>query len=384
MPFASALSVHPVAATAVGEAAGQVLETLGPAPDLVALFVTPHHGGALEDVARAVRAILQPTVLFGCAAVSVLGVRHEVEDEPGVSLWAARFADGNGEGNGDRNGERQVAPARFPGTGPEPPFDPSALLLVGDPYSFDAEALYETLAGAYPGLPVIGGNASAAFGPGGNRLVLDDLVTTDGAVGAFLGPGAHVTTVVSQGCRPIGNPYVVTKSERNVIYELAGRPALERLLEMARSGAVPEEDVRLINQGLHLGQVIDEHKDTFGPGDFLVRNVLGADQEVGAVAVGAEVELGQTVQFHVRDARTADEDLRLSLDGHGDANGALLFTCNGRGRRLFGQPDHDAEVFDERVGAPVAGFFAAGEFGPVGGRNFVHGFTASMALFSDR
>jgi len=373
MPFASALSVHPVPAIAVGEAAGQVLEALGPEPDLVALFVTPHHGGALEDVASAVRSILQPRTLFGCAAVSVLGVRQEVEDEPGISVWAARF--------GDR---AQVAPARFPDPAAgEPPFEPSALLLVGDPYSFAPDALFETLAGAHPGLPIIGGNASAAFGPGGNRLVLDGTVTTNGAVGAFLGPGVHVTTVVSQGCRPIGNPYVVTKSERNVIYELAGRPALERLLEMARSGVVPEEDVRLINQGLHLGQVIDEHKDRFESGDFLVRNVLGADQEVGAIAVGAEVELGQTVQFHVRDARTADEDLRVALDGHGAAGGGLLFTCNGRGRRLFGQPDHDAEVFDERVGAPVAGFFAAGEFGPVGGRNFVHGFTASMALFSD-
>jgi small ligand-binding sensory domain FIST len=380
MPFASALSVHPVTATAVGEAAGQLLESIGPEPDLVAVFVTPHHGGALEDVSAAVRAILQPGVLFGCAAVSVLGVRREVEDEPGITMWAGRFGPAGSPGHPGQVG--QVAPARFLDAATPvapPPFDPAALLLVADPFTFDGDAFFEQ----WPDLPVIGGNASAAHGPGGNRLALDGSVTTNGAVGAFLGPGVPLTTVVSQGCRPIGHPYTVTKAERNVIYELGGRPALDRLLEMARSGAVAEEDVRLINSGLHIGQVIDEHKATFEAGDFLVRNVLGADQSVGAIAVGAEVEVGQTVQFHVRDARTADDDLRVALDGRGDAAGALLFTCNGRGRRLFGQPDHDAEVFDEEVGAPVAGFFAAGEFGPVGGRNFVHGFTASIALFHD-
>ncbi|MDQ1436847.1 MAG: hypothetical protein QOK43_476 [Acidimicrobiaceae bacterium] len=368
MPYASALSIHPVTATAVGEAAGQLLEDLGPNPDLVAVFVTPHHAGALEDAAAAVRAIVQPTVLLGCAAVSVLGVRHEAEDEPGVSLWAGRF--------GPVRGFRNALPDDLP-------FAPQAVVLLADPFSFDVDAFHDEVHARWPGLPVVGGNASAARGPGGNRLVLDDVVTTDGAVGAFIGPGPSIEAVVSQGCRPIGRPYVVTKAERNVVYELAGRPAMERLVEMASGGVIPEEDVRLINSGLHLGTVIDEHKDRFDRGDFLVRNVIGADREIGAIAVGAEMEVGSTVQFHVRDAATADEDLHAALDGRGDADGALLFTCNGRGRWLFGEPNHDALVFDEEVGGPVAGFFAAGEFGPVGGRNFVHGFTASVALFTD-
>lgn len=365
MPFSAALSTHPVTATAVGEAAGQVLEELGPNPDLVALFVTPHHAGALEDAARALRALLEPTALFGCAAVSVLGQRHEAEDEPGISVWAGRFGP-----------VRAVRLTAASAALPELPFAPQALLLVADPFSFDPTALGD-------GVPVIGGNASAARGPGGNRLVLDDAVYTDGAVGVFVGPGALVEPVVSQGCRPIGNPYVVTKAERNIVYELAGKPALERLVEMVTGGAIPEDDARLINSGLHLGTVIDEHKDRFERGDFLIRNVLGADREIGAIAVGDEVEVGSTVQFHVRDAASADEDLHAALAGHGDADAALLFTCNGRGRRLFGVPHHDAEVFDEEVGAPVAGFFAAGEFGPVGGRNFLHGFTTSVALFRD-
>ena len=370
MPYASALSVHPVTATAVGEAAGQVLEDLGPNPDLAAVFVTPHHAGALEDAAAAVRAVLEPSVLIGCAAVSVVGVRHEAEDEPGVVLWAGRFGPVRGF---------SLGPAGLP---EDVPFEPQALVLLADPFSFDVEAFYEGVEARWPGLPVVGGNASAARGPGGNRLVLDSAVSTQGAVGALIGPGARVEVVVSQGCRPIGSPYVVTKAERNIVYELGGMPALERLIAMARDG-MPEEDVRLINQGLHLGAVVDEHKVDFERGDFLVRNVLGADKEVGAIAVGDVVEVGSTVQFHVRDAATAHEDLHDALAGRGEADGALMFTCNGRGKRLFGVPDHDAAVFDEQVGAPVAGFFAAGEFGPVGRRNFVHGFTASIALFHD-
>jgi small ligand-binding sensory domain FIST len=263
------------------------------------------------------------------------------------------------------------------------PFEPQALLLLGDPYTFRVEALFDRLAGRGDGLPVLGGMASAALGPGGNRLALDDRIHTTGAVGALIGPGVELSTVVSQGCRPIGRPLVVTKSERNIVYELAGQPALERLLEMVRDG-MPERDIQLINQGLHLGLVIDEHKADFGRGDFLVRNVIGADQSNGAIAVGDAVDLGTTVQFHVRDAASADEDLHQLLVPR-KADGALLFTCNGRGSRLFATPNHDASVVDEELGdPPVAGFFAAGELGPVGGRNFMHGFTASLGLFREK
>ncbi|MDP9386920.1 MAG: FIST C-terminal domain-containing protein [Actinomycetota bacterium] len=379
MPFAAALSQHPVPAAAVGEVAGQVLDRLGVAPDLALLFVTPPHGGALEDAANAVADILRPGTLLGCAAVSVVGTGKEVEQEPAVSLWAARFG--------------PVLPVRldalrtgggFATTGwpDEVPFEPSALVLLADPFSFPVEALYAELGERYPGLRVVGGNASAAVGPGGNRLVLDRRVHTSGAVGALLGPGVEVETVVSQGCRPIGRPYIVTRAERNVVYELGGAPALERLLAMTAED-MSEEDIDLIDQGLHLGQVIDEHKLDFERGDFLVRNVLGADEATGAVAVGDVVDVGATVQFHVRDAATADEDLQHLLTGR-RADAALMFTCNGRGIRLFGTADHDAGVLDDKLGVPAAGFFAAGEFGPVGGRNFVHGFTASIALLRER
>lgn len=377
MPFAAALSQHPVLATAVGEVAGEVLERLGPAPDLALLFVTPPHAGALEDAAAALGEILRPGTLLGCAAVSVVGTAKEVERQAAVSLWAGRFG--------------PVAPVRLTavptsegvlldGWPDAVDFEPSALVLLADPFSFPVDALYADLASRHPGLRVIGGNASAAAGPGGNRLVLDSAVHTAGAVGALVGPGVEIDTVVSQGCRPIGRPYIVTRSERNYVLELAGTSALARLMEMTEG--MSEAEIDLIDHGLHLGQVIDERKLDYERGDFLVRNVLGADQANGAIAVNDHVPVGATVQFHVRDAASADEDLRHLLSDR-QADGALVFTCNGRGRHLFKTPDHDAGVLAERVGSPAAGFFAAGEFGPVGGRNFVHGFTASIALFRD-
>ena len=378
MPFAAALSEHPVPATAVGEVAGQVLEQLGPAPDLAVLFVTPPHAGALEDAAAALHDILRPGTLLGCAAVSVVGTRREVERTPAVSLWAGRF----GPAAAVRlTATRTLDGVSFDGWPDDVGFEPSTLLLLADPFSFPVPALYADLAVRHPGIRVVGGNASAAVGPGGNRLVLDGTVHLSGAVGALLGPGVDIDTVVSQGCRPIGRPYIVTRADATYVYEMAGSPPLERLVEMSADG-MPESDIDLIDQGLHLGQVIDERKLDFERGDFLVRSVLGADQTNGAIAVDDAVPVGATVQFHVRDAATADEDLRQMLTGR-QADGALVFTCNGRGVHLFGAPDHDAQVLDDRLGVPAAGFFAAGEFGPVGGSNFVHSYTASIALFRD-
>jgi small ligand-binding sensory domain FIST len=374
--FASALSEHPITSQAIGEVVGQVLDQMEPEPDLALLFVTPGHAGALEDAARTVQALLRPRTLLGAAAESVVGTGREVEGGPAVSLWASRVG--------------QARPLRLEAMGPEGPVlgwpedaegGPGMVVLVADPFSFPAEVFFSTLAEDHPGLEVVGGMASAAARPGGNRLVLDGEVVAGGAVGALLPGEVAVEAVVSQGCRPIGHPLVVTSAAGNILYELAGEPPLQRLATLAKS-TLTEEEVDLINQGgLHLGRVVDEHRAGFGVGDFLVRNVLGADRTVGAIAVNDRVETGTTVQFHLRDAEAADQDLRRLLAGR-QARSALLFTCNGRGTRLFGKPHHDAGVLSEVLGpVPVAGFFAAGEFGPVAGRNFVHGFTASMALF---
>jgi small ligand-binding sensory domain FIST len=383
MPFAAAMSEHPVTAYAVGEAAGQVLEALGPYPDLVVLFLTPPHGGALEDAAAAVRDVLQPSVLIGCVSESIVGTAREVEAEAAVSLWAGRFGPVAGLRITASEGIDGVV---FDGIPADPAFEPRAVLLLADPFTFPTEDFLAALAVRHPGLPVIGGMASGARGPGGSRLALDDRVLVDGAVGALIGPGARIETIVSQGCRPIGSPYVVTSGEGQFIRELAGKPALSRLDEVATTLA--PDDISLINRtGLHLGRVINEHKATFDRGDFLVRNVLGGDRERGAIAVNDVLEVGTTVQFHVRDANSAHEDLHQLLADRAGADtpdGALLFTCNGRGRHLFGLPDHDAGLIADLLGpVPTSGMFSAGELGPVGGRNFLHGFTASIALFRD-
>ncbi len=375
--YAFGLSEHPMPTQAVGEAVGQVLEGLSDErPDLVVLFCSPHHIGAFEDVASSVKGLLDPSVLLGGTAGAVIGGGREVEESPAVSLFAARLP------------ETLLTPVRLEVVqtpdGPSlvgwPDHPDGTMLLFADPFTFPADAFLDRVNEDLPKLQVIGGLASAAMQPGGNRLVVDDEITDSGAVGAVLAGGVEIRTVVSQGCRPVGKPYVVTRSDRNFILELGGKPALERLQETAT--AASDEERELMRRGLQIGCVVDETRLEFSRGDFLVRGVVGADQRSGAIAVGDTVEVGRTVQFQVRDADSADEDLRDLLTS-ADAAAALLFTCNGRGQRLFGEADHDAGVVDQLLGPlPLAGCFCAGELGPVGARNFLHGFTASLALFT--
>jgi small ligand-binding sensory domain FIST len=378
--FASALSQHPIAANAVGEAAGEILERLdGEGCDLAVCFASTHHVGAFEDIGPALRNILEPRVLVGGTAVAVAGGPHEIEENPALTVFAARL---DGATLTPVTLRVQETPDGAALTGwPSLDRSPASLLLFADPFTFPVDAFLQRVNRDLPGLQIIGGLASSAGSPGGNRLVLDDRVVDEGAVGVFVdGGGIEVRTLVSQGCRPIGRPYVVTRGEQNLIEELGGKPAIERLQELADGAS--EEERELLRGGLHMGLVVDEHKAEFSRGDFLVRNLLGADESSGALAVGEQVSVGQTVQFHVRDAGAADEDLREMLTGV-DAEAALLFTCNGRGRHLFTVPDHDAGMVENLLGPiPLAGAFCAGEIGPVGGRNFLHGFTASLALFA--
>lgn len=380
MPFAAALSEHPEASQAAGEVIGEVAERLGGSPpDLAVLFVTPPHGQSFPAVARAVRELLQPTCLLGATAVAVVGGSREVEEQPAITLWAAA---GIGEVVPTRLDAVHTATGVIVSGFPSIPDDGDrVMLLLPDPFTFPADAFLQHLSENRPGLTAIGGLASAARGPGGNTLVLDDRLYDDGAVGVILPPGVAVSTVVSQGCRPVGRPYTVTRAEGHLLQELGGQPALQRLQDLA--GELPAADRQLLSQGVHLGRVIDEHKLDFERGDFLIRGVMGAEQATGALAVGDELEVGATVQFQVRDAESADEDLRALLSGR-SAEAALVFTCNGRGVNLFGVPDHDAAIVSELTGSSaVSGMFCAGEVGPVGGKTFLHGFTASVALFRE-
>ena len=363
---------------AVGAAREAAAELAGERPDLAFLFFSPQHLERAAEAAEAVREELRPRHLLGCVSEGVLGGGREVEEGPAVALWAGVLPEGEIEcfhAEAHRT-EEGVAVEGFPDTD-----DPALVTLLIDPYSFPAQSLLDRLNAERPGLPLVGGIATGAGGSGAQALILDEEVFDRGAAGAVLS-GVRVTTVVSQGCAPIGHEAVITSAEGNIVLELAGQPALERLRrELAR---LPRERQLLAAQGLLTGLVIDENQPEYERGDFLIRGLLGADEETGALLLGEQVRVGQTLRFHVRDAASADEDLREALAGLGEprAAGALLFTCNGRGTRMFPAPDHDARVVSEALGSPaLAGFFCGGEIGPVGGRAFLHGFTATLAVF---
>ena len=221
--------------------------------------------------------------------------------------------------------------------------------------------------------------------PGQTVLIHGRNAVAGGAVGVHLRGRQPCRVVVSQGCRPIGRPLVVTRGHENVIEQVSGQSPLDYLKGLYDE--LPALDQQLFQKGLHIGLAMSEYREGFGRGDYLVRNLYGIDRESGALILTDRVRVGQTVQFQLRDADTADDDLRTllraDLAANGPAAGALLFTCNGRGSRMFQMPDHDARVLADELGpVPTAGFFAAGELGPVGGTNFIHGFTASVVLFS--
>ena len=370
---------------AATRAVAQARDALGDAsPSLAVLFASAHFLASAEALVAAIAEQAGPLPLIGCVGESVAGGAHEVESEPAVSLWLG--ADLGPVETFAMDYIRTPSGGAYGGY--RFPREPHGVhLLICDPFSFPADGLLAHLNEQLPGTVVMGGMASAAARPGQSRLFLDDRVLTSGAVGVHL-PNAEVHPLVAQGCRPVGDAYIITRADGSVIHELGGRPPLVRLREMAE--AMSSRDQELLAQGLQLGVVIDEYRAEPGQGDFLIRGLVGADPDSGAIAVGDDIQIGQTVQFHVRDAASADEDLRRALERESAAlggrrpAGALLFTCNGRGSRLFDQPDHDAGLIASTLGdIPMAGFFCAGELGPVGGQNFLHTFTASIALFPD-
>lgn len=379
--IATGLSAAPAAEDAAVAAVRQVRAALGGTPpELVFLFLSASHLAEVEIAAAVVREELDAGALLGCVAEGVVGGARELEGGPGLALWAgalpgARIETFHLEAIPAEEG---LAVSGFP----EFDEEPSLVTMLVDPFTFPAGSFLRLLNEEHAGLPVVGGIAAGAGSPGAQVLIVDDEHHADGVVGAAVS-GIPVRTIVSQGCAPIGRDAVVTSAEGNVVFELAGEPALERL--KADLGSLPPQRLQQAANGLLVGLVIDENRSEYGRGDYLVRALLGADEDSGAIAVGDEVRVGQTLRFHVRDAASADEDLRVSLaEGLAGetATGALLFTCNGRGSHMFDEPHHDARAVAEAVGSPsLAGFFCGGEIGPVGGRAFLHGFTATTAVF---
>src|SRR5215208_2568496 len=354
--IASALSTAPAAEDAALEAVRDVEAALGGAePDLAYLFLSPSHLDEVEIAAALVRERLRPARLLGCVAEGVVGGRRELESGAGLSLWAGALPGARV----DTFHLEAVAAEEGVAVAGVPDFDDPALVtMLVDPFTFPAGGFLRLLNEEHEGLPLVGGIAAGAGAPGSQVLIVDDATHASGVVGATVSD-VPVRTIVSQGCAPIGRDAVVTRAEENVVFELAGEPALERL--KADLGSLPPERLRLAANGLLVGIVIDENRAEYRRGDYLVRALLGAD------------------------ADSADEDLRESLAGGlaGEtAAGALLFTCNGRGTHMFSEPDHDARAVSDAVGSSaLAGFFCGGEIGPVGGRAFLHGFTATAAVF---
>ena len=385
--FASALSTRSHGDEALREVCDAALAQLGGSPDLAILFFSHHFAPLADSLAAEACKALSTERLLGCSGESIVGVGREVEGRPAMSLWLARLP-GASLWPMHLSFERSAEGGAIVGWPDDLPLTwPSgaALIALGDPFTFPAELLLDLVNEDQPGTVVVGGMASGAQSPGQTRLLLGPESHDEGAVAVLLAGAVKVRTVVSQGCRPIGRHFVVTRAERNVIHELGGRPALDQLKEI--HAELPTSEQAMMQHGLHLGRVVSEYQDRFEQGDFLVRNVIGIDNDSGAIAVADIFRAGQTVQFHIRDHHSADQELHTLLERAGRQSAAppaaaLLFTCNGRGTRLFPQPHHDAQAVQNTLGdIPLAGFFAQGEMGPVGNRNFLHGFTASLALF---
>lgn len=370
---------------AAAEATSQALAGLGGAPcDLCVMFAGPPYLDDAESLLGIVRAGLAPGALIGCGAGGVAGGGREVEGGGGLAVWALSAPDAK---IGARHLITRPADGAIALGGLPDDADDygESMIVLAEPTGFSAEALLIHVNDVRPGMPVLGGLASAARpGTGAGCLFIDDEVVDNGAAVVSLS-GIEVLPCVAQGARPVGPEMTVTEAEANVIAELASQPALERLKQVI--GELDAEERELATEGLLLGIVIDENQPSYERGDFLVRPVVGVDPARGAVAIGDRVRVGQTVRLHVRDADSAGLDLAEALDarveavGSAGAAGSLLFTCNGRGANMFGRPDHDAGLVADAFGAPSAGFFCAGEIGPVGGRNFLHGFTATIAVF---
>jgi len=388
--FASAISTQASGRAAATEAVDAVRTALaGARPDLVVVFATPGLMADAGGIASIIGAGLAPMHVLGCTAEAVIGSGREVEDGPALSLWAAVLPHARIESFALEAGEAPDGglvmlgwpPALDPAAPPDLASD-DAVILLADPFTFPPDALAGP-DGAGMARTVVGGMASGGHGPGGHHLILNQRVMSSGAVGVGI---TGVTAVVSQGCRPVGPEMTITDGGQGIIRELAGRPALARLREVM--DGLTDDDRRLVEHGVLAGVVIDENRPEYEQGDFLIRGIVGGDPDSGAIAVGEHVRIGQVMRLQVRDHESAHADLHAALQAaRGEmphpAGGALVFSCNGRGTHMFPTPHHDATAVQDVLGdIPVGGLFCNGEIGPVCGRTHMHGFTATMALFT--
>ncbi|MBX3396324.1 MAG: FIST C-terminal domain-containing protein [Phycisphaerae bacterium] len=387
MKFKSSLSTNSNFADAVSEVCDAVT---GVKPDLALLFVSPHFEDECDEILSGVLERTNARNLIGCTGDGIIGNGREVEQAPAIALWTAELshtrimpfvldADDLNQFDEDEHWTDRVCAV---------PDEKPGFVILPEPFTIGARIEYalQQIDRIFPGSPVVGGLASAGQKPGENRLFLNDQVLRQGLAGVSISGPVVIESIVSQGCRPIGEPLVITRAEQNVIQELRGRPAMEVLQSIFRT-ANPEDQALMQAGGIHIGSAIDAERGNEAH-EFLIRNLMGVVENTG-IAVATLVRPGQMIQFHVRDSKSADSEMKSLIRQRVEQmktppRGGLLFTCNGRGSRMFGVPNHDINVVNEAApNCEIAGFFAAGEIGPVGDRTFIHGFTSSLILFRE-
>ncbi|OGX29642.1 MAG: hypothetical protein A3B78_02485 [Omnitrophica WOR_2 bacterium RIFCSPHIGHO2_02_FULL_67_20] len=389
MRFTSGISDAVTAREAADDACRQVAAQLsGGSCDLACLFVSPAYRATWPDLLAFIHERLRPRTLIGCSGSGIIGGAQEFEWVPAVSILAAHLPE-------VRLFPFAVTPKELADSSPggfwvdkigASPEARTAFVLLADPYTCQTPKLIAELNATYRARPIIGGLVSGGTSPGEHLLFLNTTVHRDGAVGVAMAGNITMDTVVSQGCRPVGRPYVVTKAEEQAVLELGGRQALAVLHDVL--SALSPGDRQLAQRGsIFAGVAMSEMRQRFGSGDFLIRNIVGIDPELGALAIAEGAEVGQTIQFQLRDPATSRQELRRLLQQQLTPHplppaGCLLFNCAGRGKSLYGAAHQDVRLIQTVSGKlPIGGLFCNGEIGPAHGTNFLHGYTASLALF---
>lgn len=372
MYVASVLSSLSNVDDAVDDAAARLEAQLGDHPDVLFVFASPRLRGRLRDVPRRASARLGSPLVCGCSGDGVLAEGVERERVPALAMMGIKLPDG-----ARAQPLRAEAGAREINVGARS----TGVVMLADPLSADVEAILRRFDASYRGVTMVGALASGAKSRGEHTLFLEGWTFHDGAVGVAFHGTLGIEAVVAQGCRPIGEPMIVTRADGPRILALdRGRP-LDVLREL--HATLGNEDRKLMRRSLLCGVQMRDSQIEYRPGDFLVREIVGIDEERGALVIAADLHGYPVVQLHVRDRRASAEDLHNALRrcDASDVQGALLFSCVGRGTQLYGEPDHDSRAVADHFGPlPLAGFFGNGEIGPVQGTTYVHGHTSAFGL----
>ena len=381
---------------ALVELCGKVKEELGDKPvNLLLGFVAINFKEYFELVPEIIQKEISPDTFIGCSAGGLIGGGLEIEHKPSIVLTAAYLP--GVEVNSFYLQDKELPDlddsqeSWYNLVGVTPLKEPSFIMLP-EPFSFNTDVLIKGLDFAFPNSVKVGGLASGAMNALENGLFLNDKVYGSGLVGVSLDGNVIVDSVVAQGCKPVGDKFVITKCNKSILFELDGEPAVMALKRVIDK--LSETEKELIKDSVFLGIVMNEMKESFEAGDFLIRNIIGIEPKSGALVVGEKLDNQKTVQFHVRDAATSADDLRLMLKSYKErelmggqikASGALLFSCLGRGAYLYSRSNHDSDCFRSYLGeVPIGGFFCNGEIGPVGESTFLHGYTSSFGIFRSR